>query len=453
MTERLLVIGGDAAGMSAASQARRRRPADDLDIVVLERSGWISFSACGEPYFIAGEVTELEHLLARRPEQFAADDIQVRMHTEATAIDPDRRLVEATGPDGPLTFHYDHLVYATGAAPIIPDIRDADAEGAFTLRTLDDAAAIEEAARTATQAVVVGGGYIGIEVAEALQRRGIPTTIVTSGETVMNRALDQDMGQLATEEIRAQGVDVHPGIRVRCLVDGGGAVVGVEADEDVLPADLVVIGVGAAPEVSLATSAGVALGPTGAIAVDDRQRTSVDGIWAAGDCAEARHFVSGLPVNTQLGTVANKQGRVAGINLGGGDATFPGVLGTAITRFGSTEIARTGLSEREAAEAGIRSSVGTVQSSTIAGYMPDAAAMTIKALCQHGTGKLLGAQIVGGPGAGKRIDTFATAIWGGLGGHDLAMADLSYAPPFSGVWEPAMIAARRAADRALGITT
>jgi NADPH-dependent 2,4-dienoyl-CoA reductase/sulfur reductase-like enzyme len=453
VTERLLVIGGDAAGMSAASQARRRRPADDLEIVVLERSGWISFSACGEPYFIAGEVTDLQQLLARRPEQFEADGIEVRMHTEATAIDPDRRVVEALGPTGPVSFGYDQLVYATGAAPIIPDIRDADADGVFTLRTLDDAADIHAAAGHATRAVVVGGGYIGIEVAEALVRRGVQTTIVTSGDTVMNRALDEDMGHLATDAIRSQGVEVHPGIRVRCLVDGGGAVVGVEADEDVLPADLVVIGVGAAPEVALAERAGVTLGPTGAIAVDDRQRTSVDGIWAAGDCAEARHVVSGLPVNTQLGTVANKQGRVAGINLGGGDATFPGVLGTAITRFGKTEISRTGLSERQATEAGIAHSVGTVESSTIAGYMADTAPMVIKALCEQGTGRLLGAQIVGGPGAGKRIDTFAAALWGGLGGHDLAMADLSYAPPFSGVWDPVMIAARRAADRALGIST
>ncbi|NND85340.1 MAG: FAD-dependent oxidoreductase [Acidimicrobiia bacterium] len=453
MTERLVVIGGDAAGMSAASQARRRRPPEDLEIVVLERSGWISFSACGEPYFIAGEVTELESLLARRPERFEADGITVRMHTEATSIDAERRVVGARGPDGELELAYDNLVYATGAAPLIPDIRDADAAGAFTLRTLDDAAAIEAAAGTATRAVVVGGGYIGIEVAEALHRRGIPTTIVTSGDTVMNRVLDEDMGNLATDAIRDQGVEVRPGIRVRCLVDGGGAVIGVDADDDILPADLVVIGVGATPEVELAESAGVALGPTGAIAVDERQRTSVDGIWAAGDCAEARHLVSGLPVNHQLGTVANKQGRVAGINLGGGDATFPGVLGTAITRFGQTEISRTGLSERDASEAGIAYAVGMVESSTIAGYMPGAASMTIKALCELGTGRILGGQIVGGHGAGKRIDTFAVAIWGGLGGHDLAMADLSYAPPFSGVWEPVMIAARRAADRALGITT
>lgn len=453
MTERLVVIGGDAAGMSAASQARRRRPADDLEVIVFERSGWVSFSACGEPYYIAGEVAELESLLARRPEQFAADGIDVRIHHEVVAIDPDAGTVEVRSPNGSSTFGYDHLMYATGAKPILPEIRDADARGVFTLRTLDDAAAIRAAAHGATKAVVVGGGYIGIEVAEAFHGLGIATTIVTSGDTVMNRALDGDIGRIATHLISAQGVEVRPGIRVRCLVDRDGEVIGVEADDDIVPADLVVIGVGASPEVALAREAGVAIGPTGAIAVDDRQRTSVDGIWSAGDCAEARHLVSGLPVNTQLGTVANKQGRVAGINLGGGEARFPGVLGTAITRFGTTEIGRTGLSEKQASDAGIPHVAGSVESSTIAGYMPGATPMVIKALCEDRTGRLIGAQIVGGPGSGKRIDTLATAIWAGLGGHDLAMADLSYAPPFSGAWDPVMIAARRAADRALGITT
>ncbi len=453
MTERLVVIGGDAAGMSAASQARKRRPGSDLEIVVFERSHWVSFSACGEPYFIGGEVARLDDLIVRRPERFAADDIDVRTHHEVMEIHPDRGVVAVANPSGTTEVGYDHLVYATGAAPILPDIPAADAGRVFTLRTLDDAAAIEEAAGSSRAAIVVGGGYIGLEVAEALHGRGIHTTIVTSGHTVMNRVLDEDMGARATDRVRAHGVDVHPGIRVRCLVDEDGAVSGVEADDNILPADLVVIGVGATPEVALAEAAGVALGPTGAIRVDARQRTSVERIWAAGDCAEARHLVSGLPVNTQLGTVANKQGRVIGINLGGGDATFPGVLGTAITRFGDTEIARTGLSEREATEADIPYRVGTVESSTIAGFMPDAAPMALKALCEVGSGRILGAQVVGGPGSGKRIDTFVASIWGGLTGHDLAMADLSYAPPFSGVWDPAMIAARRAADLAVGITT
>ncbi len=453
MTERLVVIGGDAAGMSAASQARKRRDRSDLEIIVLERSGWTSYSACGEPYFIGGEVASIDQLVARSPERFAADEIDVHLHHEAVDLDPDSRIVSVRRESGVVEVGFDQLVYATGAAPVIPTIREADAQGVFTLRTLDDATRIRAAAVRATSAVVVGGGYIGLEVAEAFHRLGLPTTLVTSGGGLMNRALDDDMGQVATESVSSQGVTVHTGIRVDCLVGEGGHVTGVEVDGDVIPADIVVLGIGARPEVTLAKAGGLDLGPTGAVAVDDHQRTSIEGIWAAGDCAEAAHFITGRPTNALLGTVANKQGRVAGINIGGGDARFPGVLNTAITRFRETEIARTGLGQAEAADAGIQYASGIVESTTFAGYMPGSNPMTVKALCEVGTGRLLGAQIVGGPGSGKRIDTLVAAIWGGLTGHDLAMADLSYAPPFSGVWDPVMIASRRAADGALAVVT
>ncbi len=453
MTERLVVIGGDAAGMSAASQARRRRPRRNLEIIVFERSGWVSYSACGEPFHIGGVVDPIEKLVARSPARFAADEIDVHLHSEVVDLDTAARTVTVRRTGGVVEVGFDQLVYATGAAPVIPTMREADAQGVFTLRTLDDATAIKAAAATTTRAVVVGGGYIGLEVAEAFLGLGLPTTIVTSGEGLMNRALDEDMQARVTEAVVRQGVGVHTGIRVDCLVGDQGRVTGVEADGDVLPADLVVLGVGARPEVTLAKAGGIPLGPTGAVAVDDRQRTTIDGVWAAGDCAEATHFLTGVPTSPLLGTVANKQGRVAGINIGGGDARFPGVLNTAITRFGDTEMSRTGLSESEAAAAGIRCASGMVESSTIAGYMPGAEPMTVKALCERRTGRLLGAQIVGGPGSAKRIDTFVAAIWGGLSGHDLAMSDLSYAPPFSGVWDPVMIASRRAADRALDVTT
>ncbi len=439
--------------MSAASQARKRRPRSDLEILVFERSGWVSYSACGEPYFIGGLVESVESLLARSPARFAADEIDVHLHHEVVDIDAAAGTVSVRRDSGVVRVGFDHLVYATGAAPVLPTMREAEAEGVFTLRTLDDAERIKAAAMSSHQAVVVGGGYIGLEVAEALHGLGIETSLVTSGGDLMNRALDPDMGALATAAVVRQGVAVYTGIRVDCLVGESGRVTGVEADGEVIPADLVVLGVGAVPEVTLAKAAGIPLGPTGAVAVDDHQRTGIGGIWAAGDCAEAEHVVTGAPTNPLLGTVANKQGRVAGINIGGGEARFPGVLQTAITRFGDTEIARTGLGEREATDAGIPFAAGSVRSSTIAGYLPGAQPMTVKAVCERGTGRILGAQVVGGPGSAKRIDTFVTAIWGGLGGHDLAMADLAYAPPFSGVWDPVMIAARRAADRALDVTT
>ncbi len=448
MTERLVVIGGDAAGMSAASQARRRRGPDDLSIVVFEMSGWVSYSACGEPYFISGDVPELNQLIARTPEQFAAQDIQVHLHHEVVSIDTTERTVTARTPDGAERVEpYDQLVYATGATPVLPPIEGIDLPGVFPLKSLDDAAAIDTAVRDAKHAVVIGGGYIGLELAEAFFQRGLTTTLVTSGSTVMNRALDPDMGELVTSGVRERGVRVVTGSRVRSL-HGSDHVTGVVTDEGVIEADIVGLGLGSAPVAALAGGAGIALGPTGAVAVDDHQRTSVDGVWSAGDCAEAFHRLSGQPANVHLGTVANKQGRVLGMNLGGEDTAFPGILGTAITKFLDLEIARTGLSEFEATAAGVDYVAATTGSTTTAGYWPESAPMTLKVLAERGTGRLLGAQIVGGRSAGKRIDTLATGIWNNMDGISFSMMDLSYAPPFSGTWDPVLVAARRAAERA-----
>ena len=448
MTERLVVIGGDAAGMSAASQARRRRSAADLSITVFEQSKWVSYSACGEPYFIGGDVPRLDQLIVRTPEQFARQDITVHIHHRVEEIDTADRTVTVHGPTGTFTEGYDQLVYATGAVPVRPPIEGIDLAGVFTLKSLDDAVAIKAAAEGSRQAVVVGGGYIGLEVAEAFHRLDIDTTLVTSGGGVMNRSLDPEISDLVTEGIRSRGVEVVTGLRVACLSDTSGRVTGVTCDGNAIPADLEVLGLGTRPASELAAGAGIPLGPTGAVAVDDRQRTRVDGVWAAGDCAEALHRLTGRPANVHLGTVANKQGRVAGINLGGGTARFPGILGTAITKFLDLEIARTGLGEAEAAAYGFDVVSAVTESSTTAGYWPTAAPMSLKVVAERHSGRLLGAQIVGGPTAGKRIDTLATGIWNEMDGHAFSMMDLSYAPPFSGTWDPVMIAARKAADLA-----
>jgi NADPH-dependent 2,4-dienoyl-CoA reductase/sulfur reductase-like enzyme len=444
--ERLLVIGGDAAGLSAASQARRRRSADDLAITVFERGPWISYSACGEPYFISGEVDELTSLLARTPEQFAQRDIHVHRHHDVVEIDLDARTATARTPDGGTRVEpFDQLVYATGASAIRPPIEGLESSGVHVLRTLDDASAIESAAGQAETALVIGAGYIGLEVAEALVGRGLAVTIVDIFPSVLMRTLEPRFSPLIEAELVRHGVEVHLDTRIEAIhQEADGRVVASAADTR-FTADLVVMGGGATPNTDLAAEAGIPLGETGAVAVDERQRTRADGVWAAGDCAEARHRITGRPVNYQLGTVANKQGRVAGINLGGGDAVFPGVLGTAITRVFDLEVARTGLDDRDADEAGMRLVTGTVESTTTAGYMPGAAPLTV-AVTVDGAGTMVGGQIVGGPGAGKRIDTLATAIWAGLGAEDFAMADLSYAPPFSGVWDPVAIAARRAGE-------
>lgn len=448
MSERLVVIGGDAGGMTAASQARRRRTKDDLSITVFEKSGWISYSACGEPYFISGEVPELTSLLARSPEKFAQAGIDVHLHHEVLGIDTGAHTVTVKRPDG-TTFEepWDQLVYATGASPIRPPIPGLDSPGVHVLRTLDDAAAISELAGSSSRALVIGAGYIGIEVAEALAMRGLDVTAVDIFESVLVRTFDPEMGALVQAEMERNGVAVSVGTTIEEILVEDGRAVGARAGDQVFDADFIVMGGGATPNVALAEAAGIPLGPTGAIAVDDHMRTGVPGVWAAGDAAESLHRLTGLPVNFQLGTVANKHGRVAGINIGGGDASFPGVLGTAITRAFDKEVARTGLIRSEAEAAGIEVFQGSVDSSTTAGYMPEKEPMTVT-VTAGADGTLLGGQIVGGRGAGKRIDTLATAIWAGLHGHDFAMADLSYAPPFSGTWDPVTIAARRAADAA-----
>jgi NADPH-dependent 2,4-dienoyl-CoA reductase/sulfur reductase-like enzyme len=450
VTERLIVVGGDAAGMSAASQARRRRASDDLEIVAYERSSWVSYSACGEPYHIAGYVDPLEALVARTPEQFAGRDIEVHIRHEVTAIDVADKTVTIHRLDDDAVFddHYDHLLIATGATAYRPGITGRDLDGVHELRTLDDAAELRAIAdRGPDSVVVVGGGYIGLEAAEAFVVRDWNVTVVSAHDGVLERTLDPDLSIEVVGAMRQRGISVVTGTRVTAIL-GVSRVEGVEVADRVLPASAVVLGLGSVPEVYLAEAAGIPLGPTGAIQVDNTQRTSIEGVWAAGDCAEVPHRLTGRPANVHLGTVANKTGRVAGINLGGGDATYPGTLGTSITRVCDLEISSVGLRLSDALDAGFDAVAGTARGTTTAGYMPEAQPMTIRVVAERGTQRLLGAQIVGGPGAGKRVDVFATAIWTGMTAHELEWTDLSYAPPFSGTWDLVAIAAREASRAA-----
>ncbi len=450
MTERLVVVGGDAGGMSAASQARRRRNSDELEIVAYERSSWVSYSACGEPYHIAGEVDPIEALVARTPEEFAAMDIAAHVRHEVVAIDTASGTVTVHRLDDNEIFddHYDQLLIATGAKAVRPGITGRDLAGVHELRTLDDAVALRAIADAGPASVVIiGGGYIGLEAAEAFDARGWDVTVVSAHPGVLERMLDPDLGTVVVDSLRSRGIRVITDTRIDCIV-GLEAVEAVEIGELRLPASAVVLGLGSRPEVEVAEAAGVPLGPTGAISVDDRQRTSIDGVWAAGDCAETRHRLTAKPANFHLGTLANKTGRVAGINLGGETATFPGALGTSITRVCDLEAAATGLQVDDAIAAGFDAVEGTAHGTTAAGYMPDARPMSIRVVAQRGSGRLLGAQIVGGPGAGKRIDVFATAIWNDMSARELEWTDLSYAPPFSGTWDLVAIAAREAARAA-----
>jgi NADPH-dependent 2,4-dienoyl-CoA reductase/sulfur reductase-like enzyme len=445
---RLVVVGGDAAGMSAASQARRGRGAEELEIVAFERGGHTSYSACGLPYYAGDVVKDWRDLVARTPAQFAERDIDARTGHLVEAIDLEARRVRvrelASGRtrDEP----WDALVVATGSEPLRPPIPGIQLPGVHGLSILQDGIDLRRAVDAGpASAVVVGGGYIGLEAAEALVNRGVPTAMVEAGPQVMGR-IDPDMGELVSQAVRDVGVELHTQEPVEAI-EGDGRVQAVRTSARTLPADLVVLGLGTRPAVGLAVAAGIGLGPSGAIAVNPRMRTPHDGVWAAGDCAEARHLVSGLPVNYHLGTIANKQGRVCGINLGGGYATFPGVLGTAVTRICDVEVARTGLSAAEIGPLGLEWDSVTVDSTTRAGYFPGGAPIRIKVLAERRSGRLLGAQLVGREGAAKRIDTFATAIWNGMTVDGMVNLDLSYAPPFGPVWDPLLVAARRLSER------
>lgn len=441
--ERLLVIGGDAGGMAAASQARRRKPY--MEIVALEKGNRTSYSACGIPYLVAGDVQSPDELIARTPEEFRDNHrIDVRMHHEVMGIDLDARKVEVRDHSRERTFQlgFDLLQIGTGARPIRPDIPGIDLPHVHGVQTVDDGVALLERARQSNcrKVAVIGGGYIGIEMAEAFIRWGAEVTLIEGNDQVM-RTLDPDMAAPITKAMRRQGIEVRLGVRAQGFDEKQ-----VQTDAGPIDADLVILGLGVTPNSELAGDAGVTLGVRRAIRVNRRQQTSVDGVYAAGDCAESFHRVSKRQVHVALGTVANKQGRVAGINLGGGYATFPGVVGTAITKVCSTEIARTGLNESEADRNGFGYEAVTISSTTRAGYFPDTKPISIKLLAEHGSRRVLGAQIVGEEGAAKRIDVLATAITAEMTVDEVIDLDLAYAPPFSGVWDAVHIAARKGAE-------
>jgi NADPH-dependent 2,4-dienoyl-CoA reductase/sulfur reductase-like enzyme len=439
MAERLVVIGGDAGGMTAATNARRLRP--DLEIVAFERGRRVSFSACGIPYHVAGEVEDIESLVVRTPREFRESmRIDVRTEHEVVEIDADRRQVEVRDLARERSFRigFEHLVLATGARPTRPDLPGIDGEGIFGVQTLDDAERLLAYADEVRcqRVVVVGGGYIGLEMAEAFVMWGAEVTLVDAAPQVM-RTLDPDMSTRVVAALERLSIEVRTGVEITGSEPGA-----VETADGRLPADLVILGMGVEPETALAGAAGIELGVRGSVRVDRRQRTSLEGAYAAGDCAESFHLVSRRPVHVALGTVANKQGRVAGVNIGGGYATMPGVVGTAITRVCGTEVARTGLNEAEAARSGFEVTSTTIDATTHAGYLPTAEPMTVKLVSEQGTGRVLGGQIVGGPGSAMRIDILAVAVTAGMTVDDLVGLDLAYAPPFSTVWDPVASAGR-----------
>ncbi|MFJ4799571.1 FAD-dependent oxidoreductase [Streptomyces murinus] len=453
--ERLVVVGGDAAGMSAASQARRLKGPGELEIVAFERGHFTSFSACGIPYWVGGAVPERDDLIARTPEEHRARDIDLRLRTEVTELDVAGQRVRARDLESGTESwtSYDKLVIATGARPVRPELPGADAPGVHGVQTLDDGQALIDTLTRAKgrRAVVVGAGYIGVEMAEALIDRGFEVTVVNRGEQPMS-TLDPDMGRLVHRAMEGLGITMVNGTEVTEILTGAdGRVRAVATRHAEYPADVVVLGIGVLPETALARAAGLPLGAHGGLLTDLAMRVrGHQNIWAGGDCVEVLNLVSGQEQYVPLGTHANKHGQVIGSNAGGGYATFPGVVGTAVSKVCDLEIARTGLREKDARRVGLEFEAVTIESTSRAGYYPGASPMTVKMLAERRTGRLLGVQIVGREGAAKRVDIAAVALTARLTVEQMTALDLGYAPPFSPVWDPVLVAARKAARQVRG---
>ncbi|MEE1928939.1 FAD-dependent oxidoreductase [Streptomyces sp. TRM 70351] len=454
---RMVVIGGNATGMAAASAARRLVGEDELEIVVLERGDFTSYSSCGIPYWIAGDVPDLDTLVVRGPDEHRSRGIDVRMRTEATALDTGGRRVRLRGPGaGEEWLGYDELVLATGARPVRPPLPGIDAEGVHGVQSLDDGRALLQALERAEadaagrdgrrRAVVVGAGYIGVEMSEALVRRGYEVTVLDRSPQPMT-TLDPDMGRLVHTAMDGLGIETVTGVTATAVRTGAdGRAEAVVTEDAEYPADIVVLGLGVRPETTLAREAGLPLGESGGLLTDLSMRVrGHSDVWAGGDCVEVLDTVAGRTRPVALGTHANKHGQIIGANIGGDYATFPGVVGTAVSKVCDLEIARTGLLEEQAAGLGLRFVTVTVEATSRAGYYPGAEPMHVKMTAERRTGRLLGVQIVGREGAGKRVDVAAVALTAGLTVEQMTSLDLGYAPPFSPVWDPVLTAARKAA--------
>ena len=396
-------------------------------------------------------VDDAEKLIARTPETFKEkQNIDARVLHEVREIDLKQRRLRVKKTDtGQTTWEpFEQLLVSTGSIPIRPDVPGIDAKGIYGVNTLQSGLNVRRVVdeQQPQKAVIIGGGYIGLEMAEALIMRKLEVSLVERSEQVMN-TLDPDMGELVSEALMKVGVKLYRNESLTAFETDNGSVQAVVTDQRTLPTDLVILGMGVQPNTGLAQDAGIPLGVKGAIKVNDLMQTDIEGIWAAGDCAECYHLMRRQPFHIALGTVANKMGRVAGINIGGGYATFPGIVGTAVSKICDVEVARTGLQEKEVQDLGLQYVTGKIESSTRAGYYPDSGRIHVKLLAEKGTGRLLGGQIVGKEGAAKRIDVLATALHAELALDAMINLDLSYAPPYSPVWDPIIIAARVAVKK------
>ena len=427
---RLVIVGGVAAGMSAAARARRTDPS--LDILVLEKGGSIAWGACGLPYFLEGQVASLDQLVSYTPEYFRRErNIEVRTGAEVAAISHSQRQVSLAGGE---RIHYDRLVIATGARPDRGGIEGAGQAHVFTLASMDDAQRLQAflSARKPKRAAVIGAGYLGLEMAEVLRTRGAGVTVFEAAEGVLGRQ-DPALTDAVREHLTRFGIELRMLERVTQIEPS--SVNGV-------PCDLVVLAAGFRPNAELAIDAGIRIGQTGAIRVSERMETNLGGVFAAGDCAETAHLVSGKPVYLPLGTTANKMGRVAGANAAGRRERFPGVAGTMIVRVCGVGIAVTGLSECQARREGFDAVSAAIDGLSKPGYF-FGTPVRAELVAERRTGRLLGGSVIGQDGAAERIGVIAAAVTSRMRLEDFEHLDLAYAPPFAPVWDPLLIAAQQ----------
>ncbi len=442
--KRLVVIGGVAAGTKTAAKARREDAS--MEITILTDEPYISYTGCGLPYYIGGLVKRRDQLLERTPAYFKKrENIDVLTRHRVTRIDPKAKQVTATNlqTKETLVFAYDTLVLATGAEPLMPPLKGRQLENIFTLRSPGDAIAMRELIeqQAPQEAVIVGAGLIGLEVAENFVLRGLQVTIIELLDQAVP-PLDKDMAELVEKHLKEKGVTLLTSEQVKGFESKDGKrVSSVVTSKRTLPADIVLLSVGIRPRTQLAAEAGIELGVNKAIRVNNHLETSIPGTYAVGDCTEVQHLVTGKPAWIPLGSTANKHGRVAGVNVAGGNERFEGVVGTLIVKVFDLTVGKTGLTEKEAQAEGLDYEVALVPTSDITHYYPNHKQMTIKLLGEKGSGRLLGAQIVGEAGVDKRIDVVATALAFRATVEQLSKLDLAYSPPYASAMDAIIVAA------------
>ncbi|ASJ08691.1 CoA-disulfide reductase [Thermococcus siculi] len=437
MKKTVVIIGGGAAGMSAASRVKRLKP--EWDVKVFEATEWVSHAPCGVPYVVEG-ISPKEKLMHYPPEVFIKKR-GIDLHMKAEVIEVEQGRVRVREEDGEHTYEWDYLVFANGASPRIPAVEGADLPGVFKADLPPDAVAITSylEQNEVNDVVIVGGGYIGVEMAEAFSARGKNVTVIERGERVMKNAFDREVTDVLEEEMRKR-VNLRTQ-EILMRIEGEGRVERVVTDAGEYRADMVILATGIRPNVELAREIGVRIGETGAIWTNEKMETSVENVYAAGDVAETRHLITGRRVWIPLAPSGNKMGYVAGSNIAGKEVHFPGVLGTSVTKFFDVEIGKTGLTEAEAIKEGYDVRTAFIKAQTRPHYYPGAKPIWLKGVVDNETNRLLGVQAVGAEIL-PRIDTAAAMLTAGFTTRDAFFTDLAYAPPFAPVWDPLIVLAR-----------